>query len=112
MTEEDWSVGSAKSVMIFLNGAALAGRGPRGEKIEDDSFLLLFNAHGEPVEFTLACVAGPRRWFAVVDTTSHLPPARPPVRSGQRLTIDSRSMVVFADRDLRAGERSVRRSTR
>jgi isoamylase len=38
---------------MFLNGQAIVDRGPRGEPIEDDSFVLLFNAHAEDRTFKL-----------------------------------------------------------
>jgi isoamylase len=53
MSEENWKVGFAKSLMVYLNGAGIPNRGPRGEAIVDDSFLLCFNAHHEPMRFTL-----------------------------------------------------------
>jgi glycogen operon protein len=43
---------------MFLNGLELPTLGPRGEQIEDDSFLVLFNAHHEDRTFML-----PRRRF-------------------------------------------------
>jgi glycogen operon protein len=98
MTDEDWAAGFAKSLMIFLNGAAIAGRGPRGERVEDDGFLLLFNAHEEPVEFTLACLDGVRRWFPRVDTASPELPQHDGLASGERVTIEARSMLVLSDR--------------
>src|SRR6202021_764018 len=44
MTDDDWAVGFAKSLTVFLNGAAITEPDPRGERIKDESFLLLFNA--------------------------------------------------------------------
>jgi isoamylase len=40
-------------VGVFLNGAEIVTPGPRGEDIEDDSFLLLFNASHDECTFTL-----------------------------------------------------------
>ncbi|MDX5398644.1 MAG: glycogen debranching protein GlgX, partial [Actinomycetes bacterium] len=45
MTVDDWSVGYARSLAVFLNGDAILARGPRGEGIEDDSFYAVFNAY-------------------------------------------------------------------
>ena len=36
---------------MFLNGDAIPAPDARGERVVDDSFLLCFNAHAEPVEF-------------------------------------------------------------
>jgi glycogen operon protein len=39
MTEEQWDVGYAKSVAVFLDGNQLPSVGPKGERISDDNFL-------------------------------------------------------------------------
>ncbi|GLV50682.1 glycogen operon protein GlgX homolog [Thermobispora bispora] len=67
MREADWHNG-ARSLAVFLNGDAISEPGPRGERIRDDSFLLLFNAHHEPVTFTLPGSEYGPGWVAVIDT--------------------------------------------
>jgi glycogen operon protein len=57
MTRRDWNDGE-HVLGMFLNGQDLPALGPFGEEIEDDSFLVLFNAHGEDRDFML-----PRRRF-------------------------------------------------
>ncbi|MGZ4311441.1 MAG: glycogen debranching protein GlgX [Solirubrobacteraceae bacterium] len=52
MTARDWEHGEAVLGM-FLNGQAIPSAGPHGEEVEDDSFVLLFNAHDEDREFKL-----------------------------------------------------------
>jgi isoamylase len=52
MTRRDWQDG-AGVLGMFLNGSEITTPGPRGEDIEDDSFLLLFNGHGDDCVFTL-----------------------------------------------------------
>ena len=68
MTDHDWQAGFAKSLGVFLNGDALPDPDARGHEIRDDSFLLLFNAHHEPVEFRLPGVKWGQRWVPVIDT--------------------------------------------
>ena len=97
MTDEDWGAGFAKSLMVFLNGAAIAGRGPRGERIEDDSFLLLFNAHHEAVVFTLGLVGGKPRWYTCIDTSRPAPRRRKSLAGGDRITVAARSLLVLSD---------------
>ena len=53
MTEEDWESGFAKSVAVYLNGQGIPDLDERGQRVTDDSFVLCFNAHHEPIEFTL-----------------------------------------------------------
>src|SRR5262249_37663981 len=52
MAEEDWGVPFGKCIAVFLNGDGIPDTGARGERISDDSFLLCFNGHHEPVDFT------------------------------------------------------------
>jgi glycogen operon protein len=61
MTARDWEHGEAVLGM-FLNGQAIASPGPRGEEVEDDSFVLLFNAHAEDREFKLPRRRMGARW--------------------------------------------------
>jgi glycogen operon protein len=57
MTRRDWQ-GGEHVLAMFLNGREIVTPGPRGEDVEDDSFVLLFNAELEDRVFTL-----PRRRF-------------------------------------------------
>ena len=57
MTRRDWQSGEPV-VGLFLNGREIVEPGPHGEDIQDDSFLLLFNANDQERTFML-----PRRRF-------------------------------------------------
>jgi isoamylase len=76
MADGDWRDGQAKSVGVFLNGGAITEPGPRGDTVRDQSFLLLFNARGEPVTFRLPGPGYAPGWQPVVDTSAS--PAAPP----------------------------------
>jgi isoamylase len=96
MSDEDWNVGFAKSLMVYLNGKAIPSRGPRGEEIIDDTFLLCFNAHFETMSFRLPDAQFGRRWHRVIDTAD--PDLRDPIGAiadhGELRVID-RSIVVL-----------------
>ena len=53
MTQQDWGAGYAQSLAALLNGEAISEPDPRGGRIVDAKFLLLFNAHSDPLTFTL-----------------------------------------------------------
>jgi glycogen operon protein len=96
MSEEDWKVGFAKSLIVYLNGQAIPSRGPRGEAIVDDTFLLCFNAHHETMQFRLPGEPFGRRWHRVIDTAD--PDLREPIGAvdhGETLRIVDRSVVVL-----------------
>jgi isoamylase len=72
MTQEQWNDGLAKSLMVFFNGEAIPDPGPKGERISDDSFLLLFNAASRQVPFKLPPEQWGVQWTVVIDTTDPL----------------------------------------
>jgi glycogen operon protein len=53
MSDDAWRRGYAKSLAIYLDGRGIPTTDERGERVLDDSFLVLFNAHSEPVQFTM-----------------------------------------------------------
>ena len=69
MTEEQWHDGFAKAIGIFLNGQEILTPGAYGERIVDDSFLMLFNAHYEPLDFFLPTGLDKWAWLTLIDTT-------------------------------------------
>ena len=96
MSEDDWNVGFAKSLMVYLNGDAIPSRGPKGEAILDDTFLLCFNAHYEPMTFTLPPQQFGDRWHRVIDTADpDLRDGAEPLPSGGELRVVDRSVVVL-----------------
>jgi isoamylase len=70
MTDSDWHTGYARSLAVFLNGDAITEPGPHGETVRDDDFLLLFNAHREPVRFTLPGRRFGPGWDVLIDTAA------------------------------------------
>jgi glycogen operon protein len=67
MTRRDWADG-LRAIGLFLNGHERPARTPEGEPVTDDSFLLLFNAHHEPVSFRLPPRRFGARWAVELDT--------------------------------------------
>jgi glycogen operon protein len=70
MSEEDWQTGYAKSLGVFLNGDAMHTIDEHGQRVTDDSFYVMFNAHSEPVEFVLPESKWGGRWTLTLDTST------------------------------------------
>ncbi len=67
MTDQEWAQDFARCLGVYLEGQALDEMDARGRPVTDDGFLLLFNAHHEPVPFVLPAF-GTGRWRPLVDT--------------------------------------------
>jgi isoamylase len=72
MGDQDWNTPYARAMMVFLNGDAITEPGPRGEPVRDDTFLILFSAHNQPITFTLPGPRFGRRWAVTLDTAAAL----------------------------------------
>ncbi len=53
MQDDSWEREDAHALGVFLNGDEIPTHDRDGNPIEGDSFLLLFNAHHEPLQFTI-----------------------------------------------------------
>ena len=80
MTQRDWRRGDARAIGVFLNGEEIRTRTPQGEPVVDAQFLLLFNAHHEPIEFKLPTRRFGARWQLELST------AEPEVPDGRART--------------------------
>lgn len=69
MEEEHWKEYFAKTLTVYLNGEAIDTPGYKGERIVDNSFFLLFNAHYENVTFALPPKADSHQFTKVIDTS-------------------------------------------
>ncbi|GAB3394574.1 glycogen debranching protein GlgX [Amycolatopsis echigonensis] len=105
MTEQNWDDAFGKSVVIFLNGEGIPDLDPRGMPVEDDSFLLAFNAHWEDIAMTLPGNGYGREWTVVVDTATGTVGHGDvePVEGGGKFTLAARSLVVL-QRTAKEGE--------
>jgi isoamylase len=99
MADSDWHAGYAKALAVFLNGDAISEPGPRGEKITDDSFLLLINAHHDEMAFTLPGGEFGPGWHVVLDTADERPKDDPfaeePKHAGAEVPVTARSLQIL-----------------
>jgi glycogen operon protein len=69
MTDAEWSQSFARSLGVYLAGEGLTERDERGHPLRDSSFLVLFNAHHEAIDFQLPSYVDGARWSVVMDTS-------------------------------------------
>jgi isoamylase len=113
MTPGDWQNGFARAITAFLNGDRILAPDRRGRKILDDSFVIMFNAHHEDLEFTLPPAEYGPSWWVILDTAEE---DNASVDEGdvygpnERILVAARSIVVLTrphqedDADLPASE--------
>ena len=94
MTTEEWDKDFARCLGVYLAGAALGETDARGNPVGDGDFVVLFNAHHEPLPFRLPAYNG-SPWIAIVDTARDktdmiwlcpqtMPPGSPPAATFAR----------------------------
>jgi glycogen operon protein len=95
MDDDDWDVGFAKSLAMYLNGHGIRETDERGEDVVDDCFYLAFNAHHDPIDFVLPSSEYADGWTVVVDTAElgEVEPVQ--VKAGDTLTVAPRATVVL-----------------
>ncbi|WP_327350782.1 glycogen debranching protein GlgX [Streptomyces sp. NBC_01304] len=67
MQGDDWDRDDARAIAAFLHGGALPP-GPRGERVIDDSLLILVNSHHEAIDFQLPMADYGKTWHTVLST--------------------------------------------
>ncbi|MCZ7525997.1 MAG: glycogen debranching protein GlgX [Acidimicrobiia bacterium] len=95
MGQDDWDVGFARTIGVYLNGEAIPSPGPRGERVADDTFFAVFNAHDGQVDFTLPGRPFGSQWVTLLDTYDGLSRRARRYRAGSRARIRARSVVLF-----------------
>ena len=96
MTQEDWNGGFAKALGIFLNGEGIQSPDARGERVVDESFYVLFDAHHEPLRFTLPKRDWGDEWVVALDTARSTPEEEQGRhKAGDEVSVESRSLKVL-----------------
>jgi isoamylase len=96
MEEHNWKEDFAKSLAIYLNGQDLKSTGVHGEKITDDNFYLMFNAHYEGLDYNLPNERYGVEWIKVLDTSIE-GIIESPLRhfTGESIHVEGRSIVLL-----------------
>ena len=98
MEASDWEDGGwMRTLGMFLNGMAPEIRSADGRSVRDKDFLLLLNAHHEPVEFRISYQLYHSGWRIAFDTARPgLPLEREVVRRNRIIEMTARSFVVLS----------------
>ena len=100
MSDQDWQVGFAKSLGVFLNGRGIPTPNERGEQVVDETFYIMFNSSHEPVEFTLPLAKWGQRWAELLETDerdgdTEEERVKAEFRAGGKVTIQARGLALL-----------------
>jgi glycogen operon protein len=97
MTEADWRNEQAHSLAVRLAGDAVDELDERGNRINDDTLLLLLNAHHRAVSFVLPAHRPGVVWEQLLDTRESFGrrKTRRTVKGGASYRLEARSLALF-----------------
>jgi isoamylase len=96
MCEENWHRGDARAVALLLNGDAITEADAQGNRISDESFLILLNSHYEPLDFVIPERGYGGLWRVAVDTAAEVDGTdESEVKAGGRIRVHDRSAMVL-----------------
>ena len=97
MSDEDWNNAEGRCFGLRLAGDAIEEVDDRGDRIVDDTLLILLNAHHEPVPFTLPAHRRKVRWQVELDTFHPRLDRKKPrlMKGGEVFELKERSLAVM-----------------
>jgi glycogen operon protein len=96
MTDEDWNSPYARCLGLRLAGDAIEEVDNRGNRIVDDTLLILLNAHHEPIPFVLPAHRSKVRWELILDTREATGRRRYRLmRGGEAYELEARSLALL-----------------
>ena len=97
MSDDAWNAGFVKCLGVRLAGDLIGDVDERGEPIVGETFLLLLNAHHEPIPFKLPITRAEQTWETVFDTAADTSePAC--LEGGSEYRVQERTFVVLRTR--------------
>jgi len=97
MNDEDWNNPESRCFGLRLAGDAIEELDTRGNRIVDDTLLILLNAYHEAIPFTLPAHRRKVRWEVVMDTndSQYGKTAHRAMRGGDSYDLKGRSLAVL-----------------
>jgi glycogen operon protein len=97
MTEDEWKAGWVRCLGLMLSGKMLDHVDPLGNRLKDDTFLMMLNPHWEPIRFYLPECQGKTSWRLVLDTRTPGEPEDVVCPSGEFYELIPRSFALFSE---------------
>ena len=97
MAEGDWQNASLKTIGMMLQGDRILRKDAAGQRIQDDTFLVIFNASHESMSFVVPSASRDREhgWVLALNATESDPEPGTSFQMGDRGAIPPRSVWVL-----------------
>lgn len=96
MTDEEWGSPGPSCIGMLLRGDAMDEVDQNGDRVTDDTLLVILNSHQEPAQFNVPALLQGLLWEVLVDTNApDVAESRQPVASGESLPLAERSLVLL-----------------
>jgi len=96
MTNEEWNAGWVRCIGLMLNGRTLEDVNGVGEPIRDETFMILFNPHTEPIRFFMPERPGVA-WEMQIDTAFPEKTEHSVIAPGEFYELVPRSTVLLRE---------------
>jgi glycogen operon protein len=96
MTAEEWHAGWVRCIGLRLNGRTLEDVNGLGELIRDETFLVLFNPHTEPILFYMPTDEG-IAWELTIDSAQPGREEKPVIKPGEPYELIARSTALLRE---------------
>ena len=99
MSDQAWNQDFARCLGVALPGKAVDEVDERGQRVQDENFLLLMNAHHEQIPFVLPAMPENSGWIALVDTSCQTTQGEQAYyHGGESYPLQARSLALLVER--------------
>jgi glycogen operon protein len=95
LTDTEWFDPHQQTIAMYLDGGGIRTRGPRGERVEDDSFLFVLLAGADDRDVTLPGSPWATAYDVVIDTCEEDGTSPRAYPAGATLPLLGRSAVLL-----------------
>ncbi len=95
LADEAWFSSTVPTLAMYLNGRGIRTRSPRGEKVQDDSFLVVLHTGPDNGELVLPKSPWASAYAVVLDTAREDGERAATYEPGERLALVARSVVLL-----------------
>jgi len=97
VTDEIWATITAKTFGVYLNGRGIRCTDMQGERIKDDSFVIIFNADDIGVDFRLPDAECGEKWHVLINSNdSYISKNEEEYGAGNSVQVPGKCIMVLA----------------